>query len=146
MQPSSSHLTGIYRERRLRGVPWDWNWPVFAFSFDASEENGCCFVVAALAAGEFGFCGDELAAERFGEDGLREFVGALGGSFDVFFNFVGELEKDLDAADDFVLLFHRRYRCGQSCYLSCTQRKKASRRHRCLHHAADSDWRIPIVV
>ena len=53
---------------------------------------------------QLGFRRDEFAAESFGEDGLRQFVGSGRGGGDAAFDVVGQLEQGIDAADDFVLL------------------------------------------
>ena len=66
------------------------------------KEGGCVFVVAVFAAGEFGFGGDEFAAEGFGEDGLGQLVHSSPGLFVAGFDGLGEGEEVVYPADDFV--------------------------------------------
>jgi hypothetical protein len=65
------------------------------------------FVVAPLCGGEGVFGGDELAAEGFGEDGLGESVDVAASQLVAGFEFVGDGEESVDAADDFLLLGER---------------------------------------
>ena len=56
---------------------------------------------------QFGFGGNQFAAERFGERGLNQFVGAGGGGGDAGLDLVRQPEQRLDPADDLVLLRER---------------------------------------
>jgi hypothetical protein len=73
------------------------------FGADVGQEGGGGFVGAVFAAGEFGFGGDQLAAEGFGQDRLRDLLNASCRCLDAGFDLVGEREQGLDAADDFLL-------------------------------------------
>jgi len=56
------------------------------FSLDAGKQSGGGFVLAAFAAGEFGFGGDEFAPEGFGQDCLAQFVSPFCCHLDPFFD------------------------------------------------------------
>jgi len=68
------------------------------------QQHRCRFVVAAFAAGKFGFGRRQFAAERLGQDRLRQLVGPCRRSRHLLLNGVGQAEQGLDAAEDSVLL------------------------------------------
>lgn len=70
---------------------------------DSVKKGGGRFVVAPVAAGEFGFGRNEFAAEGLGQDRLGDFVRAFRRGFDSFLYRVSELEEGFDTPDDFVL-------------------------------------------
>src|SRR5205085_1869359 len=85
---------------------------LFTFLPDALQEDGRGFVVAPLLAGEFGFGGDEFAAEGAGEDCLRELINVRFRLAVTGFERVGGFEECFDATDDFLLFGIWRNRDG----------------------------------
>src|SRR2546422_1083759 len=53
---------------------------------DALKECRNGLVIAAFAASEFGFGGDQFSPEGFGQDRLGQFLGSLGCSLDLLFD------------------------------------------------------------
>jgi hypothetical protein len=82
----------------------------WAGTSDAGEQDRSWFVTAPFAACEFGFGRHEFAPECFGEDGLRQLLGASGCGGDALLDGVGQLKQSLDATDDLFLFFEWRQR------------------------------------
>jgi len=78
-----------------------------SFLLDAFEEDRRGLVVAPFKACEFGFGGDEFAAEGACENGLRELVNVRFGRAVTGFDGVGGLEERFDATNDFLLFVER---------------------------------------
>jgi hypothetical protein len=71
---------------------------------DTFEQHGGRLVAAAFAAGHLGLRRHQLAAERLGQDRLRQLLGPRRGRRYTGFDGRGQPEQALDSTDDFALL------------------------------------------